>query len=114
MTGNGPIEPRVTLCPATFPTHPDRPCTEWVQEFDKQARTVAGGGAVAGRLSSGGMASARSISERAAESLRGVHRCCCLTGHVAEHGTPHMCGCRFEWFDVGPVAPPPPEAGGPA
>lgn len=100
----GPPQPRVTLCPATFPTHPDRPCTEWVQEFDKQARAVAGGGAVVGRLSDAGMVAARSVSDRAAESLSGVHRCCCLNGHVTQHGTPHMCGCRFEWSEPAPDA----------
>ncbi len=105
MTGNSPNppQPRITHCPTTFPTHPDRPCTEWVQEFDKQARAVAGGGAVAGRISSGGQVAARSVSERAAESFRGVHRCCRVDNHVSRHGTPHMCWCRFEWSEPEPT-----------
>jgi hypothetical protein len=109
MSGETPatLQPRVTHCPATFPTHPQRPCTEWAHEFDKQARTVAGGGIVAGRIAKGGMVAARSVSDRAAESLQGVHRCCRVHEHPARHGTPHMCECRFEWSDSAsdPVGP---------
>jgi hypothetical protein len=90
-------------CPATYPAHPDRPCAEWLKEFNKQARTVAGGGVVAGRLAKGGMAAAKSVSERAAESLKGVHRCADVAGHVERLGTQHTCGCHFEWTDEGPV-----------
>jgi hypothetical protein len=103
-----------TYCPATHPSHPDRPCPEWIAEFDKQAKAVAGGGLVKGRIASGGMVAARSVSDRAAESLKGVHRCTDVAGHVERNGTAHTCGCRFEWTEEGPVVPPPVEAGGPA
>jgi hypothetical protein len=97
-------------CPATYPSHPDRPCAEWVQEFEKQGRAVAGGGLVAGRIAKGGLVAARSVSDRAVESMRGVHRCADVAGHVERLGTQHTCGCHFEWTDAGPVAPPEAEA----
>src|SRR5439155_18194617 len=100
-----PLQPLSMHCLTTYPAHPDRPCTEWQKEFDQQARTVAGGGVVAGRLAKGGMVAAKSVSDRAAESLRGVHRCGCVAGHVERHGTAHTCGCHFEWSDEGTVGP---------
>ena len=97
------VQPHTTHCPATYPAHPNKPCMDWVNEFNKQAKTKAGGGLVKGRVASGGMVAAKSVSDRAAESMRGVHRCAAVAGHVEQHVTAHMCWCRFEWTDSGPV-----------
>jgi hypothetical protein len=92
-------------CQATYPAHPDKPCTAWASEFEKQGKGVAGGGSVKGRIASGGMVAARSVSDRAAESLKGVHRCTSVARHVELYSTAHMCQCRFEWTEAGPVPP---------
>jgi len=65
-------------------------------EYAEQARTVAGGGATAGRIATGGVVAARAVSGRAAESLTGVHRCIRFSDHI---GVRHGCGCGYEWHD---------------
>ena len=106
-----PMTPRVELCAATVLASQAVPCTEWVQEFDQQARAVAGGGAVAGRISGGGPVAARSVSERAGESFAGLHRCCRLHDHGRRFGTAHLCRCGHQGTNSAPdaAAPSPPD-----
>ena len=94
------VGPRVTICSATHPSSQAMPCAEWIEAFDQQARMVAGGGAVAGRIATGRLVAARSVSERAEESLRGLHRCCRLSEHVSRFGTEHFCGCGYMWTEA--------------
>jgi len=89
-------------CQATAEAPYDTRCTEWVREFENQARAVAGGGAVLGRVAFAGPVAARAVSERAAESFGGRHRC--LQARP-EHTDPHFCRCGHQW----PSRPPLPE-----
>jgi hypothetical protein len=111
-----PMTPRARLCAATALASPAVPCTEWVQEFDQQARTVAGGGAVAGRISGGGPVAAQAVSDRAGESFAGRHRCCRLDDHGSRFATAHLCQCGHQWTDTAAAAaaPSPPDQESPA
>ncbi len=86
-------------CPTTTQATEDAPCTEWVREFEKAARTVAGGGAVAGRIATAGLVAARAVSGRAAESFAGLHRC---TMFDPSHSGRHHCRCGHQWWDAQP------------
>jgi hypothetical protein len=88
-----PYSPR---CNATIEATEAWPCTVWLAEFGEQAQAVAGGGVTPGRLRD---LAARAVSERAAESLRGVHRCQGPAGHIERFHDRHGCACSYEWRD---------------
>lgn len=83
-----------TGCQSTERGTREHPCTEWIGELARQSEQVAGGGAVAGRVAGAGPLAARSVSERAGESVAGVHRY--FIGDPA-HVDDHRCRCGHHW-----------------
>ncbi len=96
------MQPYSPRCNATREASEAWPCTAWIREYAEQASNVAGGGAVPGRIASGGTLAARSVSGRAAESLSGIHRCRGPAGHVERFHDRHSCACEYEWRDDEP------------